>query len=306
MMDVSQQTEFDKGLAKLQRLYPRAGETLSTCGKIRQAADPEVVCEFFEPTALIQAEGRRGARRLVMPDPVSILSWKNHISCGTRVRLTELELAIVALLGGGHTLAGMVLLRSHLEAAGMATLCLNTLTECMREGDVEPLEELIARTLFGSALFAPAKHDETVQDFLSFAQGSPVTSKALIEALEDFVSSTGGAGDWFRRTYSVLCEYAHPNLGGTSEYRSTVEDLDDGWTIRYTPTPRRIEDSVLMCLQILEACMRVGWASCAMLDFSTFRVDTERGVVYQGPSERQARSVWESFISPGSEPWRDG
>lgn len=296
MHDVGPSIEFERSAERLRELYPGLCKLLSTCNRIRQAAAIDDPSEFFEPVALIVARGR-GPRRLKGVDPIDILAWKNHVTCATRIRLAELENAVLSLLADSNVLAAMVLVRSHLEAAGMATLCLNTLSECMRSGDLELLEELIPKTLFGSALFAQAKNDEVVENFLSMVQGSTVSSRTLVDALEDFVATTGGDAMWFKRIYSVLCEYAHPNFGGTSEYRTATREADRGWIIKYNSSPRRVEESVRDCLEILERCMRVGWASCAMLDLATFELGGEDRVVYQGPSKEQAGRIWADFIA---------
>jgi hypothetical protein len=177
----------------------------------------------------------------------------------------------------------------------MAALCLNTLTDCMRVGDIGRLEQLIPQTLLGTSVARAVKNDPETEGMLSFAQGETVTIQAFLDALGEFAASTGGKGDYFRRVYSLLCEFAHPNLGGTAEFRHVLQEDDSGWIVQYSQTSSRVREQVEMALDVLLASMKVGYATSKMLRLTSFEVEQDR-MLYRGPSESEVKRIWDTII----------
>ena len=59
----------------------------------------------------------------------------------------------------------------------------------------------------------------------------PVRPKALIEAMDEFLIGTGSQTSQLRGVYALLCEYAHPNIGGSKAFENVVTHDDcTGWT----------------------------------------------------------------------------
>ena len=273
--------------------------TAEACAKIREAVAAEHFDQFFEPVAVVDTTHSK--RRLLSMDPEYLLAWTRHIAYSTRLRITHLENAVADLLFHEQYLSSMILARSHLESSGMAALCLNTLSDCMRNRNVEALEHLIPQSLFGTSLYRLGKKDPATQWLLLTVQGETVTARTLVDALTDFATSTGSTANYFARVYSLLCEFSHPNFGGTAEFRRVIEERPDGWVIQYSDSYDRQEESVVMALEILLASMKVGHAACKMLSLADFAVDGEE-VLYQGPSETETKWIWDAIIHVDSSP----
>src|SRR5262249_55883817 len=120
---------------------------------------------FREPVALLEWNDT-GNNRIENLDAEYLTGWSRHMAYSMRVRLRAFEPGIVEELGAGRALAAQVLLRSHLEAAAMAALCLETLMD----SDRDKLSRLVPQTLFGTALFNKAKRDERVAKMLTYSE----------------------------------------------------------------------------------------------------------------------------------------
>lgn len=285
--------DFTETVRALGARFDAVATIAEACAKIREAVAVKHFDQFFEPVALVDTTHSK--RWLLSMDPEYVLAWTRHIACSTRLRIANLENAVAALLLHEQYLSSMILVRSHLESSGMAALCLNTLSDCMRNRNVEALEHLIPKSLFGTSLYRLGKKDPATQGLLSTVQGETVTARTLVDALTDFATSTGSTVDYFARVYSLLCEFSHPNFGGTAEFRRVIEERPDGWVIQYSDSYDRQEESVVMALEILLASMKVGHAACKMLSLADFAVDGEE-VLYQGPSETDTKWIWDAII----------
>ena len=291
--------DFTETVRALGARFAAVARTGEACAKIREAVGVDRFDQFFEPVVLVDATHRK--RRLLSMDPEYVLAWTRHIAYSTRLRIANLENAVADLLLHEQYLPSMILVRSHLESSGMAALCLNTLSNCMRTRNVEELEHLIPKSLFGTSLYRHGKKDPVTQGLLSTVQGETFTATALVDALSSFAGSTGSPVGYFPRVYSLLCEFSHPNFGGTAEFRRVIEERPNGWVIQYSNSYHRREESVVMALEILLASMKVGHAASEMLCLADFAVDGEE-VLYQGPSETDAKWIWDAIIHVDSRP----
>ena len=285
---------FAETMRALGTRFEVVSPTAEACAKIQEAIATEHFDKFFEPVAVVDATNNK--RRLLGIEPEYLFAWTRHIAYSTRLKITHLENAVADLLLHEQYLPSLVLTRSHLESSGMAALCLDTLTDCMRDRNVEALERLIPQSLFGTSLYRLGKKDPVTQGLLLTVQGETVTAKNLVDALTKFANSTGGNGDSFARFYSLLCEFSHSNFGGTAEFRRVIEARPDGWVIQYSDSYDRQEESVVMALEILLASMKAGHAACKMLSVVDFAVAGEE-VRYQGPSETDMRWIWDAIIN---------
>jgi hypothetical protein len=81
--------------------------------------------------------------------------------------MQSFEPIVLRELLSGTSLAASAALRAHLEAAGMASLCILRLNDARMADGLEKLSTLIPQTLFGTALFNKAKRDDRVLAMLS-------------------------------------------------------------------------------------------------------------------------------------------
>jgi hypothetical protein len=186
----------------------------------------------------------------------------------------------------------MVLLRSHVEAAGLACLAERTLSKSAHDGDLEPLQVLISKTLFGTALHRTAKKDEELQDLINQSAQETITIAAAIDALEQFVGpeSTGV----FRRNYAILCDFAHPNIRGVAGFSRVLEESDEGWTIQYSYAEKVEEPHVSMVLDLFYSSVGLGYCASEILRLCRFTQD-DCGFEIYSPTEVEMRGIWERF-----------
>jgi len=166
--------------------------------------------EIFREAVAITEIDKSGNNQLVNLNAEYLTSWSHHMAYSMRVRLRALEPGIVDELAAGRALAPQVLLRSHLGAAAMAALCVETL----RDGDRNALSKLVPQTLFGTALITKAKRDERFADMLTISEQRTITISQAMSALHRFMYPDGGSDD-VSVVYSLLCEAPHPNHRGT-------------------------------------------------------------------------------------------
>lgn len=284
---------FSDSLSKLVESVPTTAVKAKACLQIRSFGDLDPHPWFFEPASVIDGTYKR--KRLVSLDPILLRAWCRHIAFSTRVRLIQIEDSIPTLLLENLQLPAFVLIRSHVEAAGLSALCLNTLSDCMSTGDVSPLMELIPRTLFGTSLRRQSQKDEVTSALLSFEEGDPPKVAELLKGLEEFARSTGGDGSYFPRTYSLLCESAHPNLRGTRDF-TEVRDVDDrGWEIKYGNANANPTQAAEVILDVLVNSMKVGYSSWMMLLRADFHI-SDNQVVYESPSPEDLEEIWKNIV----------
>lgn len=253
---------------------------------------------FREPVSLMEV-GDNGHHQVLNLDSHYLTSWSRHIAYSMRVRLRTLEPGIVAELASGRGLAAQVLLRSHLEAAAMAALCLETL----QAQDQNALSRLIPQTLFGTALLSKAKRDERIAEMLSYSSARTITISQAIAALHRFGYPNGGL-DNTSIGYALLCEAAHPNHGGTRQFVH-AEDVDEsgeyGWYINYSDSESIPNVLTGKLSELLLFSMSCGYAATELLRCMLF-MDTNQGVV-NSVSEEALRNIWNNFCEKAKPPY---
>jgi hypothetical protein len=206
------------------------------------------------------------------------------------------EDAILEQLASKRVLPAMVLSRSHMEAAGLAAFALGLLAD----GKWEALESIIAKTLFGTS-FSRHRDIPYVIDFAGIAAVDTLEIRQMYEALDQFAESTGElVTHRFRAQYAMLCEYAHPNLGGTRSFFRVLEERPDGWVLKYSHRESVKQSDVRAVLGVTLETMRVGYAASLLLINGKFE-ESPKGTVYIKPSEEHGQWIWENIVNrPGS------
>ena len=216
---------------------------------------------FREPVAITELSNS-GNNRLVNLDARYLIGWSRHMAYSMRVRLRALEPSIVCELADGRALAPQVLLRSHLEAAAMSALCVETLIN----RDIEALSTLVPQTLFGTALFNKAKHDKRVAEMLTYSEQRTITISHAMDALNRFTRRNSGPND-ASIAYGLLCEASHPNHRGTKLFVQT-ESVDPaveyGWNVTYSDleaVPNKLTEKLV---EVLIFSMSAGYEICRL------------------------------------------
>jgi hypothetical protein len=243
---------------------------------------------FREPVAVIDIDDS-GNNHLMNLNAEYLTGWSHHMAYSMRVRMRSLEPVIVDELAGGRALAPQVLLRSHLEAAAMAALCVETL----KNGNHEALSKLVPQTLFGTALFAKAKRDERIAEMLTYSEQRTITISQAMSALHRFMYPDGRA-DHVSSVYSLLSEASHPNHRGTKLF-VRAEEVDSsgeyGWQITYSGTESVPTELTEKFVETLVFSMSAGYAATELLRNMQL-TDTDDGPEVHGVPEEIGNRIW--------------
>lgn len=275
-------------------LSKKSPELLPVLNRIK-LLDSQIAClpieQFFEPISVIEAS--KDEHQLLSPEAADLSSWTKHMAFSTRLRMRTVEPGILRELCAARYLPAMVLLRSHMEAAGLASLCIQELTSSAQSGDFSPLSTLIPMTLFGTALVKEAKKKPQYQDLLTFTEGRTITICKAIEALDKFFFQqlASGQTSW---TYGILCEYSHPNLRGTRAFVFHRELGNAGWIIQYQDKEQE-EGEIAFALDTLLMCMQAGYAASEMLRLATFRQEPTR-IAYESIGIDELNHIWVDIL----------
>ncbi len=279
-------------IKKLRSLYPASTGQLDLIENIRQEMSSQPLEEFFEPVSVIDTSNE--GRTLVSISPESLAAWTKHIAYSTQVRMCALESAILSELAEGRLLSSMVLIRGHMEIAGLAALCEEILIESMCTRNLERLEDLILKTLFGTSLSQMAKKDKTTDEMLLLSAQRTIRIDSAIEAMDKFASQ-GKVGMCYRRFYALLCEFAHPNYPGVKSFIQVLNKNEGGWLVKYQDD-EEIEDAHIdMALQMFSDNMRVGYAASELLRLARFSGSVTE-IAYASASEGEVERIWARII----------
>lgn len=276
--------------AKLKRRYKSLIPLVDQILAVRDNAQSVQMESIFEPISIVGGP-IDGPRRVHGLSGVDLTAWVLHTSHGTRVRMSTLEDAIVTELLHRRGLTALILCRAHMESAGLAAYALQTLTNSVRKGEIDQLELVIPKILFGSSLWKD-REAQAIQENLEHSAQRPVEVTKLIKALDTFGEKT----EWFTVNYALLSEYAHPNIRSTKEFSEVQATLDEGWIIQYGDKERFSSTLVRMALQIMKHSMHVGYAAALLLSSWKFE-DTPTGISCSPPpAEPTARWIWDKII----------
>ncbi len=277
-------------IERIQKRYPSCSELLDLFDNIYQEVSTLPIQEFFEPVSVIDASKKK--HELIAISPEHLNAWTQHIAYSTRARMRQLERAMLAEAAQDRMLSAMVLIRSHMEAAGLAALCINTFTEFVKSEDIHALRELMLKTMFGTSLKRAAKKDETLDEILRMSEQETITISRAIDAMDEF----GQSGRRCKRMYALLCECAHPNPRSAKGFMEAIMRRDEaGWTIKYHEREDFGDKYVNMAFHCLCHSMRVGYAASELLRLSR-SVSTDEGASFSGASDEDFKRIWTKIM----------
>jgi len=279
----------------LAETFPSLRELLTSIDQLRNHIVGLPLPAFLEPVTVGLIVD--GVAQPLAVDAASLTSWTRHIGFSTRVRLLALEPAILESFAASRVLAGMVLLRAHLEASALAAHCLRKLTDAARSSALPDLGTLIQQTLFGTSLRKQVKTQAWLDNHLSTFQQGTIQITPAVSDLDRHVYQDLAKGT-LNTTYSLLCEYSHPNLGGVRHLMSAI-DSAAGWAIQYSTAETPEGDSVSGALTTLDTTMRAGYSAAELLLGWHFCEDGAN-VDYRTPSKAHLKSIWTDIIKHGA------
>ena len=271
-------------VAAIMAQHPEHTQTLQAISAISDVVNSLPFEPFFEPLSAVfvfplraeQARGRRDERQFVSISAGQVTAWANHVAYACRARMRSIEVPILREIHDGHLTASAVLLRSHLETAGLAAHSFLTVTNSAKSGNRAPLDDLMRKTLSGTALFKETKRVPELEQYLDQSDQSTASASEFIGGLDRFLEPDKPAGNRHRLRYAPLCEFAHPNLRGFKGFSHTVRETEDGWFVQYTEEEDRGAHGVQMIVEYLLEDMRLGYAASEFLRRATFADDGDR------------------------------
>lgn len=282
---------------RLRAAVPSSVNLIDSIARLETVARGLPLTPFREPVAIVELSDK-GTNELVNLDPAYLSAWCNHIAYSMRVRMRTLEPGIMDDLANGKYLSAQVLLRSHLEAAAVASLCLENVRTTAADGDLIRLSALIPRTLFGTALYNKAKRNDLAGSMLTYSEQRTILISDAIRALDKFAYGPAADQEILGVAYSLLCEAAHPNHRGTKGY-VTVEQLDPnaeyGWEVHYSETEAVSRVLTERLLELLLVSMRHGYAASEMLRHMRFS-ENDGSLVFEMVDVTHARTVWTDLL----------
>lgn len=253
--------------------------------------------KFYEPVSVIQ--GIRKKRKLTNLTPEMVNAWIQHVYCASRVRMLTLEEGALGELGAERLLTSMALIRSHVEAAGMACLCHHELRQWAETGDSSSVEELIPPTFLGTSMVRAQKKAESLEGTLLLSEQDKIPIGRMVSALDDFISC-GELEGRAHSLYGFLCEYTHPNMRAVRDHIVTEDHEAEGWFHCYRVQAELTEEHFVMALRALMSSMKAGHAACEMLRRTEAGFDGTRGFL-QFPDDDDVKEIWELFLN-----WPEG
>jgi hypothetical protein len=280
--------------AVISRKWPDTIDRLERINRLRNTVASLNDELIFEPVSVITwAKGK--PRRYADFTPFHLIAGLRHASSSARSRMTMLEDAAILTLGSVGTYPAAVLIRSHMEAAGLAAIALVEGTTAIRSGDIAKVQNMILSLLFGTSLRREGKKNESVDNALLPSEMDPLRAAKLIEALDRYVAIDTEIDRTFRSAYALLCEYAHATMRVSSRFVTMIEPHDYGWLIQYGRTEATDAQEVEMILKMLHNSMRVGH-SCAEMLQNIGLEETDGGIEILLPSEETGQFVWTELL----------
>lgn len=277
---------------KLVESYPGAKETLDRIARIHRLVDSFEIAPFFEPPSWFDL-GKKPQPLFMTADLLA--TWIQHVSHGTRVRLRSLEAGFLSELAAGRFMTAMILARSHMENAGLAAFAEQELLKASVTAMWDNLKPTIHQMLFGTSFRFEKKLTE-LQDELPLETTMPVRPKALLEAMNGFLIDTGSWASQLRGVYALLCEYAHPNIGGSKAFENVVtHEESTGWTHHYGRRENIDDKDLVAAADILLVNMKIGYTNALLLVAGEIE-ELPDGLCFHKPSIGVGKAIWDEIL----------
>ena len=282
---------YEKNLCQIESRFSGISEIISGIRKVANATRGFSLPEFPEPKTWLY---QQGSEFTVTIDADLAAAWIAHMSHSTRLRMELLEDAVIRSIANSELLVSATLTRAHMEAAAWAVYANEELIKASDSGSWEKIEKLIPKMLYGSAVAFEKK--DLPKDAVLAPLVEPSRIMHAIDALDRFFSSvTSEKGRSSRILYAILCEYAHPTIGGVRHLFETISESNESWRIQYSRLETLDAEDAQTILEMLLRNMRLGHAAALLILLGTLE-ETATGLKYEKPSPEDALGVWEHVM----------
>jgi len=225
---------------------------------------------IYEPVQL--REIIKGKMSVVIANHEDLIAWQKEIGYSCIVKMKNVEDSICTLFKNKDLYSVAILLRHHLEQAGLLTLSVEVIMDSLKNDDFDKLNQFISKTWYGNSFYNNPKFRDTDE---AYGTIETVTISAMISSLDKFIDKFRNTSkidfpqNVFSKKYAWLCQIAHPNSASSCFYTKTTEAIN-GTNIQFRWTGDYAEDvSVLSFLNCLYFSLAIGLANYFL--FSSFK-----------------------------------
>jgi hypothetical protein len=169
----------------------------------------------FEPKQIRLTENGRMQVQIISHQ--DLIAWQKEIAYSSVIRMRTTENSIYASLDRLDFYAFAILLRHHMENAGLLALTVQILMDSFNKRNFEILNKYITKTWFGSSFYNKPLFRDSGEAFMRI---ETVSISAMINALDSFLESSNKEPSLklnsFANNYTWLCQFAHPNVTSAS------------------------------------------------------------------------------------------
>lgn len=157
---------------------------------------------------------------------LDLIAWQKEIAYSGIIKMRKTENSIFHLLKNNDLYPVFILLRHHMENAGLLALSVEILMESLENDDFEKLNKYISKTWFGNSFFNKPMFRNSDE---AFGTIETVTVTATIKSLDKFINSVVKSKNGeidnnpFSKNYSWLSQFAHPNSASSCFFATTSE-----------------------------------------------------------------------------------
>lgn len=186
---------------------------------------------IFEPIQIRHIEN--GKMSVQITSHQDLTAWQKEIAYSSIIRMRTTENSIYASLDRYDFYAFAILLRHHMENAGLLALTVNILMESFDKRNFDILNKFISKTWFGSSFYNKPMFRDSDE---AFCRIETVSVSAMINALDSFLETLNKEQKpeqkSFANNYTWLCQFAHPNVTSASFY-TTINKTRNGSIIDF-------------------------------------------------------------------------
>jgi len=280
-------------IQRLSERFPECGQTLGFIGELQETMTELHYQEFVEHVAAIGFENNKPSLALLTPDVLA--TWITHMSHGTRVRMENLETAVLCGLAEGQLLIPSILVRCHLEVAGFAAQAYWALNKFAGTGDQEPLKKYILESAYSSAM-AKDNPDLIATEAITGVYSAQPSVMNAIDALQKFYDVILGKSPFkLRKLYSQLCDFSHPGILGLRGFVDVHGQHRDGRRLQYRRQEMLESADAVNLLTALMLSMRGGHACAALMHCGEIIVEDD-GFKYTKADQASGAFIWKKIL----------
>ena len=169
----------------------------------------------FEPKQIRLSEN--GKISVQITGHQDLTAWQKEIAYSSVIRMRTTESSIYTSLDRLDFYAFAILLRHHMENAGLLALTVQTLMDSFDKRNFDILNKYISKTWFGSSFYNKPMFRDSDEAFMRI---ETVSISAMINALDSFLETSNKEPKLkqmsFANNYTWLCQFAHPSVTSAS------------------------------------------------------------------------------------------